>query len=1320
MFQRLLLLGLLLCACIPAHAASIDFTSPTTFTYTSPATFTVTALTDRDIENGDPAITSITLYGGSLGNTTNCCLKVTNTYSNVGPGTYTFSATATMQGGAAMSTDMTITVVSPPPSVSINAATGGPFVAPASVGLSANASDSDGTVAKVEFFANGSLVGTDTSAPFAITWSNAAVGEYSVTAKATDSFGSSATSAATAVSVRAPIANAQYVTQSVGTVMQPGATQAVSIQMKNTGDLTWSNASEYRLGSQNSMNNSTWGFNRVSLPSDTASGQTATFNFTITAPTTPGTYNFQWRMLQQGVAWFGDTSSNVAIRVNASPSISLGTPAGPFMAPATVNLSASASDSDGSVSKVEFYDGSTLIGTVTAAPYTKSWTGVGAGAHTVTAKAYDNNGAVTTSNAVSVSVNNAMPTVSLAAPTGSPFIGPAAVGLSATASDADGSINRVEFYSGSTLLATDSTAPYAYAWSNVAAGTYSLKARAYDNVGAFTDSTITSLTINATTVTGNVESVRLVGTAYKIYGWACSTGRNQSISVHLYAGGGYPVGTFVGGYSANLTSEAALAQTCQAQGTAYRFEIPLSAATREQHGGKKIYIHGISPDGLGNLLIGNSGALSIPAPLAVTRRYVYDANQQLCKVIEPETGSTVMQYDGAGNLVWSASGLALPDTGNCNRDEAWASNRVVLRDYYPRNRIKTLSFPDGRGDQNWEYTPDGLVSAVATSNGAGGTEKVINTYAYDKRRLLIAESSEQPGWYSWPIAYGYDGNGNLNALNYPTGLSLAYAPNALGQPTQVTSNVGTFASGVSYYPNGAIKQFTYGNGVVHTMAQNARQLPARSMDSGGVLNDVYAYDANGNVESTIDELVGVGNFSPRSRWMNYDGLDRLTKAGSCSFGGDCWHYFTYDALDNIKSWKLAGVKDYANYYYDASNRLANIQNSAGASIVGLGYDVQGNLQNKNGQGYVFDYGNRLRATSGKETYRYDGHGRRVLAWSPGYTDGAILSQYSQSGQLVFDQNYRKSGGEEGEYVYLGGSLIATRTRNITSGAIATKYQHTDALGSPVAVTNESGQVIERTQWEPFGAAIGKPDYQGVGYTGHVMDGATGLTYMQQRYYDPGIGRFLSVDPVTADGNGGGNFNRYWYANNNPYKFTDPDGRASCADKDCKTSTIDSVVPRANSQPPPVHGSEGLPKAIAQKVNEGYSTTVTFQNDNPNGASPNQPIATKTANMVEGAISNAGVQSVNINSTTGGKHGAHSAHSQGRAVDINRVNGQKVNPSNAAAARIQEAARQGGNVRENFGPTIMEKTTVPGGAPAPFGSQKLIDDHQNHIHLSGQQ
>lgn len=85
-------------------------------------------------------------------------------------------------------------------------------------------------------------------------------------------------------------------------------------------------------------------------------------------------------------------------------------------------------------------------------------------------------------------------------------------------------------------------------------------------------------------------------------------------------------------------------------------------------------------------------------------------------------------------------------------------------------------------------------------------------------------------------------------------------------------------------------------------------------------------------------------------------------------------------------------------------------------------------------------------------------------------------------------------------------------------------------------------MINRTDWEPFGSAIAKPAYDGIGYTGHLVDGVTALTYMQQRYYDAAIGRFLSMDPVGTSPRNGINFNRYWYASNNPYKNTDPDGR----------------------------------------------------------------------------------------------------------------------------------------------------------------------------------
>jgi RHS repeat-associated protein len=109
----------------------------------------------------------------------------------------------------------------------------------------------------------------------------------------------------------------------------------------------------------------------------------------------------------------------------------------------------------------------------------------------------------------------------------------------------------------------------------------------------------------------------------------------------------------------------------------------------------------------------------------------------------------------------------------------------------------------------------------------------------------------------------------------------------------------------------------------------------------------------------------------------------------------------------------------------------------------------------------------------------------------------------------------------------------------TAGSI--EYIHTDALGTPVAITDADRNVLQRSEYEPYGKLLNRPAEDGPGFTGHVTDQATGLSYMQQRYYDPGIGRFLSVDPVTASGNGG-NFNRYLYAAGNPYRFTDPDGR----------------------------------------------------------------------------------------------------------------------------------------------------------------------------------
>lgn len=104
-----------------------------------------------------------------------------------------------------------------------------------------------------------------------------------------------------------------------------------------------------------------------------------------------------------------------------------------------------------------------------------------------------------------------------------------------------------------------------------------------------------------------------------------------------------------------------------------------------------------------------------------------------------------------------------------------------------------------------------------------------------------------------------------------------------------------------------------------------------------------------------------------------------------------------------------------------------------------------------------------------------------------------------------------------------------------------RYQHTDMLGTPVMETDESGNVISRSVYEPFGKRLGG-EKAGIGFTGHLQDEDLGLTYMQARYYDPLIGRFYSNDPVGyTSANPVMSFNRYLYVNNNPYKYTDPNG-----------------------------------------------------------------------------------------------------------------------------------------------------------------------------------
>jgi RHS repeat-associated protein len=495
----------------------------------------------------------------------------------------------------------------------------------------------------------------------------------------------------------------------------------------------------------------------------------------------------------------------------------------------------------------------------------------------------------------------------------------------------------------------------------------------------------------------------------------------------------------------------------------------------------------------------------------------------------------VLAYDAAGNLAWSAAGLDLPSTTACDTDHGSVAARKVVRLYDARNRPTELRFPDGLGDTVTGYTPDGQPVSITAYNGSA---VVTNTYEYNRRRLPTRERM-QVGGIDWSVHHEYNANGHPSRRTI-LGLALDYAPNALGQPTQV----GAYATGVSYFPNGALKQFTYGNGIVHTLTQNARGLPERSRDAYGstaFLDDSYDFDANGNVAAISDGATGQNQRGNRT--MSYDGLDRLTATVSPMFGSGGAVY-AYDALDNLTRVNIGGTAARDHHYcYDGRNQLTNVKTGGcgGSTVIGLGYDVQGNVANKNGDTFSFDYGNRLRsATVGGVTssYIYDGHGRRVRD----VTGAGKFSLYTRDGQLAYVHNAREN--KQQWHVYLGGSLVATREQDTVTGAVAEHYLHTDALGSPVAITDESRTVIQRSEYEPYGAVLNRAHDDRPGYTGHVADAATGLVQMQQRYFWPEGGIFLSVDAVTPFENPVGQFHRYRYANNNPYTFTDPDGRVA--------------------------------------------------------------------------------------------------------------------------------------------------------------------------------
>lgn len=400
-------------------------------------------------------------------------------------------------------------------------------------------------------------------------------------------------------------------------------------------------------------------------------------------------------------------------------------------------------------------------------------------------------------------------------------------------------------------------------------------------------------------------------------------------------------------------------------------------------------------------VFGKPGAISrTGGSTSVTRSYVYDSKERLCKTIEPEIGATIQDYDNADNIAWRASGTDLTAL-QCN--SAIAAARKISYTYDGRNRLKKTAFGDASPAIDRTYTPDGLLATLSSKNSAW-------TYTYNARRLLERENLVY-GATPYTISRAYDTNGALSTLRYPgDGLSVTLAPNALGEAQQV----GSYATGITYHPNGAVAGFTYGNGIVRTMSQNVRGLPNASNDAG-ILSDTYTYDANANVTGIQDLQENI-----TSRAMTYDGLDRLKSVAAPGLWGSAG--YAYDAQDNLVSSSFsagANARTGTHTINRSTNRLDAVASNNATFSFAYGYDVQGNINRRGNRSYVFDIGNRMSSASGLATYEYDGHGRRVSVVG---SDGVNRIQvYSQAGQLLYSTAGTNAATR---YIYLNNHVIA--------------------------------------------------------------------------------------------------------------------------------------------------------------------------------------------------------------------------------------------------------------------------------------------------------
>ncbi|MFY0566796.1 FG-GAP-like repeat-containing protein [Archangium lansingense] len=491
--------------------------------------------------------------------------------------------------------------------------------------------------------------------------------------------------------------------------------------------------------------------------------------------------------------------------------------------------------------------------------------------------------------------------------------------------------------------------------------------------------------------------------------------------------------------------------------------------------------------------------------------YRYDLLGNLIRVTDAAGNATTVTWDSLGRKLTGCD----PDTGCSSYTYDESGHLLTRRDakgqtttytYDVVGRALTKTLADGRKSQ-WTHDEAGhgaSQGAVTSLVFPSGSES--RSYDFAGR---VTSSTKCVSGYCYTLQYGYDVTGRMASVTYPDGERVTYGYDAQGRLASVSG----YVNGFSYNGRGQLVSATYANGTTARFNySDTRQWLKDASVTGpaGLLYQAsYGYDAGGRVTSMTSASNSFSNLS-----YTYDELNRLTGTSGAQAQS-----FSYDALGNITwSSQLGG-----HAYSDGQHRHA-VTSAGGTSYL---YDANGNLLSGDGRTLEWDSDDRLAkviTARGTTSFAYDADGQRLVKSDPsGITRyfGPLL----ELGPNGLTRSY-----------YAGTLLVARRD------ASGVYWYHQDHLGSVRAITNQAGVKVASYDYAPFGAVVAASSSASntLGYGGHVTD-ETGLIYMNARYYDPKLGRFISPDSLVPSAANPQAFNRYAYVYNNPISNIDPTG-----------------------------------------------------------------------------------------------------------------------------------------------------------------------------------